>query len=398
MARTINDAIDKYQKVLADIPGKQKQCSDMLWAQIAFNCEEPHADYDREIAELKELEQRTNAEISALSEKSAELESKLADLNSTTSNTTVVMQDINHAIQSAGFQGFLLREKAGAKYVYELVRDLGNGKMEVVDKNLSEGERHFIAFLYFYHMVMGSQSDDGKQTDKIVIIDDPVSSMDSASLFVVASFVREMIAVCQNNYDLSEEVKDDHIRQFFCMTHNPYFFREITYNQLQNYECSAFFEITKKNNASDIRPSEDTDGLAGGRKINRSPVRNTYDSLWETYRKSENSEELMVVIRQILEYYFIQMVGYKNGNLRTKILDENGHLFETTHEDGSVDRTDYATAAAMISLLNVGATGFNDGLYFDAAAVSTEHLRKVFERIFYVMGSGEYYEMMAHRS
>ena len=45
-----------------------------------------------------------------------------------------------------------------------------NGKKVVVDKNLSEGERHFIAFLYFYHMVMGSQSDDGKMVDKIVVI------------------------------------------------------------------------------------------------------------------------------------------------------------------------------------------------------------------------------------
>ena len=52
------------------------------------------------------------------------------------------------------------------------------------------GERHFIAFLYFYHLVMGSQSDEGKVENKIVIIDDPVSSMDSSSLFVVASLVR----------------------------------------------------------------------------------------------------------------------------------------------------------------------------------------------------------------
>ena len=161
------------------------------------------------------------------------------------------MQDINRAIASAGFKGFELQEKPGAKYVYQLVRNQ-NGKKVVVDKDFSEGERHFIAFLYFYHMVMGSQSDAGKVEDKIVVIDDPVSSMDSGSLFVVASLTREMIAVCYNNYALHEEVVDDHIRQFFCMTHNPYFFREISYNRLPDYECVSFFEI-KKN--TKIRPA-----------------------------------------------------------------------------------------------------------------------------------------------
>lgn len=51
-----------------------------------------------------------------------------------------------------GFQGFQLREKPGAQYVYQLVREDGS-----IAKGLSEGERHFIAFLYFYHTVMGSQ-------------------------------------------------------------------------------------------------------------------------------------------------------------------------------------------------------------------------------------------------
>lgn len=46
-------------------------------------------------------------------------------------------------------------------------------------------------------------------------------------------------------YALHEEIVDDHIRQFFCMTHNPYFFREISYNRLPDYECVSFFEIKK---------------------------------------------------------------------------------------------------------------------------------------------------------
>ena len=78
--------------------------------------------------------------------------------------------------------------------MYEVIRSNGS-----IAENLSEGERNFIAFLYFYHLVRGSETADGGLRDKIVVIDDPVSSMDSSSLFIVSALVREMIDICHNN-------------------------------------------------------------------------------------------------------------------------------------------------------------------------------------------------------
>lgn len=369
----------------------------MVWGMMANDCSTEIRDWLKKVTDDRDAWKAKSDEEKKLREHSAQLEGEIAKLNSQTVNTTKATQDINKAIRSAGFRGFELQEKAGAKYVYELVRRNG-AKTEVVNQNLSEGERHFIAFLYFYHMVMGSQSDDGKTVDKIVIIDDPVSSMDSGSLFIVASLVREMIAVCYNNYDLDNETADKHIRQFFCMTHNPYFFREITYNRLGDYECVSFFEIKKNsNNETSIEPCEDDDAFAGGGKINRSPVRNTYDSYWHTYATTDDPETMMMVIRQILEYYFIQMVGFKTGNLRRDLLDTNRKAFVHENPDGSEDKTDYTTAAAMIAMLNVGATGFNDGLYYDSSAADIGHLKAVFEKIFTVMGQEQHFNMMMGR-
>lgn len=385
----INDEVDAYMAVLADIPGQQQKCTEMVWGMMANDCSADIRAWLKRTDDDRDAWKAKNEEEKKLREQSGKLESEIAKLNSQTVNTTKAMQDINRLIASAGFKGFELQEKPGAKYVYELVRDQ-NGKKVVVDKNLSEGERHFIAFLYFYHMVMGSQSDDGKMVDKIVIIDDPVSSMDSSSLFVVASLTREMIAVCYNNYELNEENTDDHIRQFFCMTHNPYFFREVTYNRLSDYECVSFFEIKKGgNNQTSIEECDDDDTLTGGGKINRSPVRNTYDALWDEYMHTDNPETMMMVIRQILEYYFVQMVGYHNVDLRRDLLDK--HEKEFTKED-------YVAASAMIAMINVGATGFNDGLYYDSSAANVSQLHSVFERIFSVMGQEQHYNMMTRRA
>ena len=397
IATAINAEVQSYMAVLADIPGQQQKCIEMVWGMMAIDCSNDIQDWLRRTDADRIAWKAKTDEEKKLREDSTKLEGEIARLNSQTVNTTKAMQDINHLIRSAGFRGFKLQEKAGATYVYELVREIG-GKTEVVNQNLSEGERHFIAFLYFYHIVMGSQSDDGKMVDKIVIIDDPVSSMDSGSLFIVGSLVREMIAICYNNYLMDNDTADKHIRQFFCMTHNPYFFREITYNRLGDYECISFFEITKSgNNETDIVLCEDTDGLPGGKKINRSPVRNTYDSYWHTYSTTNDPETLMMVIRQILEYYFIQMVGYKSGNLRNDLLDKHKEEFVKTNPDGSENKDDYTIASAMIAMLNVGATGFNDGLYYDASAADIDQMKAVFEKIFKVMDQEQHLNMMTGR-
>ena len=382
LASSINEEIRAYMTVLNDIPGQRKKCINMVWGMMAKECENEIKTRNSRLAEDRASWREKNTKSRELKEEARRLDDEIALLNSQTVNTTKAMNDINRLIASAGFIGFRLREKPGAKYVYELVRDI-NGNKCVIGQNLSEGERHFIAFLYFYHMVMGSQSDDGKQQNKIVVIDDPVSSMDSSSLFVVASLTREMIEVCYNNYVLSDEVNDHHILQFFCMTHNPYFFREVSFNHLSDYECVSIFEIKKNTqNQTSIKVCEE-DSPFGGGKINYSPVKNTYDALWNEYIHTDNPESLMIVIRQILEYYFVQMVGYQNNDLRRTLL-----------KDCNLSKEDQAIASAMISMINVGARGFNDGLYYDASAANIEHLRAVFKEIFYAMRQDQHYEMM----
>ncbi len=337
------------------------------------------AKYVQELSAKQTLEQK-------LKEQSRHLDAEIVKLNSQTVNTTKAMNDINRLIASAGFTGFKLKEKPGAKYVYQLVRE-ANGRDSVVNKNLSEGERHFIAFLYFYHIVMGSQADDGKRLNKIVIVDDPVSSLDSSSLFVVASLTRKMIEVCYNNYELSGEDNDKHILQFFCMTHNPYFFREISFNRLSDYQCVTFYEIKKNvRNQTSITVCEEDEPFSDGEKRNISPVKNTYDALWYEYKHTENTETLMIIISQILEYYFVQMVGFPNDELRRRLF-----------KDGNFSKEDYISASAMISMIDVGARGFNDGLYYDASAVSTDQLRRVFKEIFTKMNQEQHYNMMMSR-
>lgn len=397
LAKEINDAINTNNQAIDDNSTARQKCRDAVWGYMATLCASSISVCRYSVSdangELRKLEKKGKEYIKS----SNILEMKISELNTQTVNTDVAMQSINELIRASGFHGFELQKKPRADYVYELVREDASGKKSVVNgKAMSEGERHFIAFLYFYHEVMGSQSDNGIVNNKIIVIDDPVSSMDSSSLFVIASLVRNIIGVCYNNYELSDDTtRDDHVKQFFCLTHNPYFFREITYNYLKEYECATFYEIKKQaGNRSNVVPCLGTSNTTGGGQINISPVKNTYDALWEEYLTSDDSVILMNVIRQILEYYFLQICGFKNGDLRAELLDKNKKAFD----DGTKEQFEYSMASAMINLMNTGVAGFSDNLYFDASAIDPNQLRTVFQKIFEVTNQQQHYNMMTRKA
>ena len=82
----------------------------------------------------------------------------------------------------------------------------------------------------------------------------------------------------------------------------------------------------------------------------------------------------------------MQIGGFKENDLRKNLLDKNKSRFPSKQE--------YDAAAAMIAYLNTGIAGFDDGLYFDANAVSVDQMRSVFKNIFYVLNQGQHYEYM----
>lgn len=266
----------------------------------------------------------------------------------------------------------------------------------VADK-LSEGERNFIAFLYFYHLVRGSHTDADVSKDKIVVIDDPVSSMDSCVLFIVSTLVREMVGVCFNNAEYREqerEVQGDYIKQIFILTHNVYFHREITYNQASRYHCVSFYVINKASNNSTIKHCVRQCISKPTEQENFNPVQNSYAALWGEYREVDTVIPLMNVIRRILEYYFMQLCGYDGVNIRKRVLDEHRDKFVETPDEGLPDYTKYHLATAMLSYINANSVGFSDGLNYVDDCTDITLYKDVFKLIFEALEQEQHYKMM----
>lgn len=381
-----NALIKANNDIIAAKTQKQAECKTKVWEYIAHLLRNDVSAYRTSLnnlnTEITTLNQQINSDRQALQA----IDVDIAALNKNTISTKPTIDGINNLLRDSGFQGFSLREKRGHENVYEVIRS--DGRVAV---NLSEGERNFIAFLYFYFLVRGSHNENDAGKDRIVVIDDPVSSLDSSVLFIVSTLVREMLEVCNNNIRYSGE---DYIKQIFVLTHNVYFHKEITYNQASQYECVSFFVVNKTSNISTVKLCERRNLLKPTEMENYNPVQNSYAALWSEYKELKSPLTVLNVIRRILEYYFIQLCGYDGMDIRKRILEENKDDFIVTAEDGQTDYTKYHLASAMLSYINANALSLTDGLHYVDDSTDIEQCKSVFKLVFETMQQGQHYSMM----
>lgn len=123
-------------------------------------------------------------------------ESELRQLRAQTTSSEATIETINEMLEMSQFHNFKLAKARHTKDGYRIVRD----DAQTADiATLSEGERTFVTFLYFYHSL--SEVKQEGETEKIcAIIDDPISSLDGDIMFVVSALTRDLIrSVRQKN-------------------------------------------------------------------------------------------------------------------------------------------------------------------------------------------------------
>ena len=386
----INRLINANNNVVAEKRSSKAKCKTEIMQYLAFQLAAEVKGYQDEVARLNREIEAITRNGQALKREIETLTAQIVELNKRNVNTEAAIDSINQRLRDSGFQGFSLRAKSDEENVYEVVRANGS-----VAEDLSDGERNFIAFLYFYHQVRGSMNSEALK-DKIVIIDDPVSGMDSTALFVVSAIVREMINVCRNNTAYRDpNVPGDYIKQMFILTHNVYFHREITYQQVGSYHCTSFYMIRKSNNISTIKLCTRPSKALPTEQENYNPVQNSYAALWDELRDIQSPIPCLNVMRRIIEYYFLQLCGYEGSELREIALEkpENRSMFFKQVEGENPGRTNYQLAASLLTFINAP-SGISDGMNYVEDCEDVDAYKRVFKMIFDALGHSQHYRMM----
>jgi len=312
----------------------------------------------------KEAVNKATASISeslkSVKEEKGKLETQVKEKEADVTSVKPTVNEINKILTLFGFTNFSLSE-AEKKGFYKVIRADGSEVLET----LSEGESTFLTFLYFYHMLRGSTSDTGIGKERIVIIDDPISSLDSNVLFIVSNLTKELIRDVRN--------KAKGLKQIFILSHNVYFFKEVTFkgNGNSKWKEEAYWIIRKLDNNTSIKEHE------------QNPIKTTYELLWRELDDIEqiNSATIFNTLRRILEYYFNILGG----------LDYEKAISEFEGEEQIICKS-------LISWINDGSHFINDDLVVDAEPENVAKYLKVFQLIFEKLGHVSHYNMMTNLS
>lgn len=305
-----------------------------------------------------------------LKEQLSQLESQITELKSTIDDESrkvrdskVHLDNINSLISYMAGDAFRLvsTNEGDAPSNYRVVRGDGNP----VESNLSEGEEQLLAFLYFISEIwnIGQEGSDIEASRAVVVIDDPMSSLDSDLLFGVSSLIIDLI-------DGAKTGKYQ-IAQLTCLSHNASFYNNVAFRFSESNDRFQHFLIRKKNF-----------GFHEVAAVEQSPVTSVYANLWRSVKRAESAQDadnvsLANTMRRILENYF--SAGNSLGGLSD--LDE-------------LERTDQVAINSLVSWANAGSHNLMDSLEIGLPDIGVSTYLRVFRRIFEATGHDAHYKMM----
>ncbi len=211
-----NKQIAELNRVIDNIKEEKERLIKDIWRYIVEENKSQYENYKSNFRKENRALEGMKSSKEGLKNHKKRLEEEAVDLQNQLTSVLPSIHEINTLLKSFGFTNFQLAE-SDEQGKYKIVRENG----EDANETLSEGEKTFITFLYFYQLINGSNDQDKVNTARVIVVDDPISSLDSNILFMVSNLI--------NN--LKKKVRQSHsnFKQLIVLTHNIYFHKEISF-------------------------------------------------------------------------------------------------------------------------------------------------------------------------
>lgn len=357
MVSGANQATSSHNQTVANIATEKQILTAQVWRYVLNELADDLSLYQQKKERLNQTIQGMERSLRDKQRERKDLEDQIKELERQTTSIQPTIATINELLQRFGFNSFQVGEADSGRH-YRIVRENG----EDASRSLSEGEKTFITFLYFYYLIKGAQSPSGITSNRVVVFDDPISSLDSDILYIVSSLIKGVM----------EEVRNQagQIKQVFLLTHNVYFHKEITFRprraKSRAFSDESFWLVKKQQNGSFVERCEGN------------PIRSAYELLWEDVKSANlSSISLQNTLRRILENYFTMWGGMGK--------DEICALFEGR---------DKLICQSLFSWVNDGSHSIHDDLYINQGEQTNETYLRIFQNIFKNANQLGHYEMM----
>lgn len=255
-----------------------------------------------QVKEINEALQKSNDALKDEISKISKLITDTAELQKDTVNVSAAIDTINKRLSDLGIDSFKIVKHTGTLY-----RISRNGDDVGDFHSLSEGEKTVISFVYFVELCKGKRSATDTATKKIVVIDDPISSLSHIYVFNIGRMIKK---------DLCESSVFD---QVFIFTHSLYFFYEMTDTvHKRRKETQKLFRLVKNLQGSKIV------------EMSYEEIQSDYQSYWAIIKdESQPSALIANCMRNIVEYFFnfVQKRDLNNVFLADSMQDQKYQAF-----------------------------------------------------------------------
>lgn len=358
---SLNNRISKYNENLGNRRKAKEALREDLWAHfIHHRCEAVLVEKNKALSGLKKAEKNLAERITTTDQELTALEGEYKQLLREVTSSEPVVEEINATLRDLNLRSFSLRKVEGLDQ-YRLVREDG---ARVDGESLSEGEKTFIAFLYFYHSVEKQARNFSERNKIVAVVDDPISSLDSSTLFAVSLLCRRLQQSVEDTTSLLEQI--------IFSTHNAYFFKEL-----------AFIPPSRKKSAKRIFHvlSKSSDGKSTQEQFTSNPIHSAYDQLWMEVRAAAKqnvmaSHTLQNSMRRILENYF-RLTGGMD-----------------TDFTAGMNGGEALVAESLLSWMNDGSHDVPWQVDYSFDGTDAKALVEIFRKIFEAANQGQHFELM----
>lgn len=354
-----NIAIAQHNKMVDNYTTERSALVSDIWTFLMNENEVLISGYLSDINVFSKAKQGITNGINLCKKQLDELDEKIVEAGKNITSVQPTVDEINRSLRSYGFTNFKIVPSPTQPNSYQIQRMDGT----LATNTLSEGEETFISFLYFLQFAKGSVDVAKVSNRKVLVLDDPICSLDSTVLYIVSSMVKSLIK------DVRDGISD--VEQIFIFTHNVFFHKEASFvdGRTKILNDVNYWIISKDNNVSSIRSFE-----------KNNPIKTSYELLWQELKTNTNASLVTTqnIMRRIIENYF---------SILGKDVDEQIiNSFDTT-EDKMICRS-------LISWINDGSHSIPDDLYIDSYTDSIDRYKEIFKEIFIKMDHKAHYDMM----
>lgn len=266
-----NSKIDNKDNAIADI---KKQ----FWEIMRWNYDHTITAYQTNELVIGRKVKEIQTAIISIENELRRHRSIIAEQQKLTVNIDEAVSNINSGLLELGIDSFRLAKHSDI--FYSLVRDNQDGN---TFQTLSEGEKMIITFLYFIEQCTGKIEATDTAQKKIVVIDDPISSLSHIYVFNVGQLIKRHFIGKNSKYE-----------QVFILTHCLYFFYELSFRDKQDRDVhQSSFRIAKNSDGSEIFP------------MHYEEVQNDYQTYWRVIKEEGQAPALIAnCMRNIIEFFF----------------------------------------------------------------------------------------------